>query len=272
MKKLGLGIIIMLILSLSLAACGSADLDSPPSGVSDAAKSSPAPSNQPVQIMYYEGIDVNPQKIVLGYNVDEDADFANEIYEIIDFENRIVCDGPSTAMVSIRLKFSGPNGELTIELDPNDLAWELSGITPVEYFALPEGSYNKISALLTAYTEEHFIPDVSTETLSEMVQICERLTFYGEDSEFKVDAEVMTDLENQLKLEGWSEFSPPDGEHTGRRFSIADESYTYSVNFLIDMRQVGVSKQGVFVWYELTQEEADSIWLWYGDMFAEYGG
>ncbi|MCL2342734.1 MAG: hypothetical protein FWC62_02410, partial [Firmicutes bacterium] len=103
----------------------------------------------------------------VGYNVVDDAAFTMEVYNALDYENRVVCDDTSTALENITLTFTGPE-TLVLRIDANDLGWQLQQTLPyhqwetLETFNLPKGTYLKIAGLFADYTAKHFASTAST--------------------------------------------------------------------------------------------------------------
>ena len=273
-------ILFFLIILSSCGGSGCNDVEVPasetPVHISETEQTQSPPELTPI-ISYtgltYRGLDTNPLQQMINYSVEEDKEFVSKIYGLIDYENHIPCEGPSTANVTIDLEFSAENGVQFLCLDPNDLAWTRPENDPygvLVYFSLPEGTYKKISSLLTEYTQMHFMPNVSTEILHEMVQNSDILTFSCNEAYFKVPTKNADGFPDDFLIDGWKEYTPADGALTGRAIHISDESYTYNVIFFVDLCNVEIRREGVSAWYTFSRETAEIIWNWYEEMEMQY--
>jgi hypothetical protein len=120
------------------------------------------PGEQKTEPLYtaltYGGLDVNPTHDYAHYDT-ADKDFITKIWETAGYAQWAEYGGETQAMVTIELRFTGSGDEITLQVDPNDIGWVTDDLAPWEraaptYYAVPTGTYAKLSRLLTGYSEQ----------------------------------------------------------------------------------------------------------------------
>ncbi len=220
---------------------------------------------QPFESKYYaikyEGIDVNPQQHYARYEVSNDKAFVDELWETINFDGWTAKDkSESAAMVAIWLRFVSDDEVMQLSIDPND-----EGCHTVSdeghYYDLPEGTYDKISKLLTEYTEEHFDDSLTPDSLYRIMKEYDRYTFSSGTVYYQVTAENAGDFMSEWKLEQWTQFHPEDGESFGSNAIGIHHTPNLDLNVDVytDTLNVSITNKGVSTYYKITQEIADTI-------------
>ncbi len=209
----------------------------------------------------YEGMDVNPQQHYAKYEVGNDKAFVDELWEAINFDEwKTKEKSNSVAPVAIWLSFLADDEVMQLSIDPNDEGCHT--ISDVgHYYELPEGTYDKISKMLTDYTEEHFDDSLTPEALYRIMKEYDSYTFSSGTVYYQVTAENTGDFMGEWKLEQWTQFTLGDSESIGKN-AVSIRHITNSdldVVVYTDTLNVWVTNKGVSTYYKITQEIADVI-------------
>lgn len=219
MKKLQLGVSCILLLIFT---CGCTpifqELPSPQEYTEDTYASNESKST-PYTALSYSGIDTNPQNLPNSYHVDNDSRFVADVWSALSYDAWTEQEGGSVAMVSIELIFSDGSSCLSVEIDPNDTGWRKnaadSGSSEIpKYFSLPAGAYERIKNLLTTYTSEHFMPEISLDLLKIDIKSAVPLVFDSDEIYFQLSPELAGEFTSSWNTNAWEE-APIDYTESG---------------------------------------------------------
>lgn len=279
MKKIIGTFAISLCMILLFASCKATDADTPSVLSTPADEISDLPIAGSSQNEYtglkYEGIDINPQKHFSSYEVTDDPEFVAELWQELDYESWLPRQDASPAEVKILLEFFGNNGFYRLEIDPNDVGYRKE-YTPLEpangdqpedldsdkeyYYDLPKGTYEKVSKLLTDYTSAHYMPEITPDLLTSLVDESDYLVFSSDQIYFRVQTAKTGRFIDKWQLDDWVPYQPPDGMVTGKTIHIYNGNPNgISVYIAIDELSVSISFEGLSQSFEIPKETADII-------------
>ncbi len=209
----------------------------------------------------YEGMDVNPQQHYAKYEVGSDRAFVDEVWNAVKFDEWKAKDkSESAAPVAIWLRFVSADEVVQLSIDPNDEGCHT--VSDVgHYYDLPEGTYDKISKLLTEYTEGHFNNALTPDALCRIMKEWDRYTFESDTVYYQVTAENAGDFMSKWDLEQWTQFTPEVGENFGNNAISIRHTPNPDLDVVVytDTLNVWVTNKGASTYYKITQEIADTI-------------
>lgn len=271
MKRLIFAILPILLL---FTGCGKQETENPPTFVkppqivcaSDAPSETPEPTPRstatdcPYSSLGFEGMDVNAQRYPRSYST-TDGELISEIWNIISGDEREEVSDFHSWEAPMRLTFFGRTTE-RVNLQPDEYC-EL--VDSGKKYALPQGSYSAVSALLTEYTTENYSFVIDREFLSVSPYSPETIEiFYDQTKRICVEPSEIGDFTKDWVLtptdiENWS--------HTGRAVGIQGiytnenngpvEIGVYFDDMMIIVSCDGVS--GLFYTDEATLAAIDSL-------------
>lgn len=271
MKRLIFAILPILLL---FTGCGKQETENPPTFVkppqivcaSDAPSETPEPTPRstaidcPYSSLGFEGMDVNAQRYPRSYST-TDGELISEIWNIISGDEREEVSDFHSWEAPMRLTFFGRTTE-RVNLQPDEYC---EFVDSGKKYALPQGSYSAVSALLTEYTTENYSFVIDREFLSVSPYSPETIEiFYDQTKRICVEPSEIGDFTKDWVLtptdiENWS--------HTGRAVGIQGiytnenngpvEIGVYFDDMMIIVSCDGVS--GLFYTDEATLAAIDSL-------------
>lgn len=271
MKRLIFAILPILLL---FTGCGKQETENPPTFVkppqivcaSDAPSETPEPTPRstaidcPYSSLGFEGRDVNAQHYPRSYST-TDAELISKIWNIISGDEREEVSDYQSWEDPMNLTFLGRTTE-RVNLQPDEYC---EFVDSGKKYALPQGSYSAVSALLTEYTTENYSFVIDREFLSVSPYSPETIEiFYDQTKRICVEPSEIGDFTKDWVLtptdiENWS--------HTGRAVGIQGiytnenngpvEIGVYFDDMMIIVSCDGVS--GLFYTDEATLAAIDSL-------------
>lgn len=173
----------------------------------------------------YCGIDTNPQRMTLSYDVVSDSEFVTQIWNELDYKSWTERQEGSVAQVAISLSFSGGDNSLNLEIDPNDVGWlrkpyDKNIPENYPYFDIPAGTYERIKNLLTEYTSEYFMPEISIELLDIDTESDIPISFVSGEITVGLSPERAGEFTEDWQTDTWEELKVENMSYSSNTISI----------------------------------------------------
>lgn len=266
MKKILILIFMLIFLAVFVSGCTAAEILQ---GIEIPGQ--PA-SKCPYYSMRYEGMEVNPQHFSMGYSVDNDRAFVDEIWNAVRYGEWAERGESGQALINISLTFFDENGRLVLvlEVDPNDVGTIRDTESPYtandegtyypnppKYYDVPAETYKTLSEMLTDYTDENYNIEITPQLIYDLISDNYILTFSSGEIYFVAETEKIGRFADEWDLTNWKEFAPNDGPIDGEIISIHNN--TTEILIAVDLKFVYIIHEGRSVCYEISRETAGII-------------
>lgn len=251
MKKRGLSLLLILLMLL-LSSCGLG-------GTNQYETSSAARVDY--SSMRYSGSDINPQKFHSEYET-YDKEFIAQVEESL---RQIILKHTNLKSQSQKgfdiLLYQDDKTSLSYSLKPDDFC-EING----KFYIMPDGTYKKISKILTDYSAEHFCM-VDKSTLEELTAFETLTIFDTRNIYFVIKPDALGDFKTAWNVDSWDEagdieslkrfgsFEGVEGYENGgkNRYISIMGSKNLIVSFFTELNIVQIEKDGIIKNYRLSE-------------------
>ena len=244
------------------------------------------PQNECIySVLEFIGSDAHPQGSYLWYSV-TDPEFIAQVWETIRYNEWTERSSYGQWDMRMDISFSNNEHRISFSIDPDsavtldpDSEVTIVTSTSTNYFNAPEGTYQMLSQLLTAYSAENFYIDFTPQAIYDAIAGSGRLESALGGKGYAAEPSKMGNFFEEWDMQNWKEIMMRDDQNGGETILIfcgnvilegVFDNVAVRINIFLKYPYVAIYYKGVRKCFEINQETADVFRQQFNEFYNKF--